>query len=328
MTSFPVDESGSGFPSPVPLPAEIGEHRSARTRRLVRAAGIGIGVRLFVVLVEAGGYWVLGHSVLLVDAVATAADVIASLLIILAIKVAERPPDSEHPFGHGRYEPLAGLQLGVLISLLGVGLFIQQSGAAIRHPVAGLVQARAWMIPLAAAVLLEVTCRLVKRVARRESSTALLAEAHHFRVDAITSLLAGIGLIIATQIPAYAHLADHLFSMVLAAIMIGFGGVAAVENLNQIMDRTPDPASFERVRSTSLGVVGVLEVEKIRIQRAGPDAHVDIDIEVDPESSVRAAHSIAQQVRAAIQTDWPAVRDVTVHVEPFYEGDHAPPCAD
>ncbi|MFG0294568.1 MAG: cation diffusion facilitator family transporter, partial [Maioricimonas sp. JB045] len=83
-----------------------------------------------------------------------------------------------------------------------------------------------------------------------------------------------------------------------------------------------DDVHFDRVRTSAMRVEGVQDVEKLRIQQAGPDAHVDIDIEVDPEMSVADAHVITQHVRAQIQADWPFVRDVVVHVEPFYRDDH------
>ena len=88
------------------------------------------------------------------------------------------------------------------------------------------------------------------------------------------------------------------------------------------MDRIPEDRFFNTVRQAAKHVEGVLETEKIRIQRYGPDAHVDIDIEVDPGLTVEVAHAISQKVRVEIQKAWPAVRDVTVHIEPYYSGDH------
>jgi divalent metal cation (Fe/Co/Zn/Cd) transporter len=89
-----------------------------------------------------------------------------------------------------------------------------------------------------------------------------------------------------------------------------------------MMDRIPNPRFFEKVKNAARSVDGVEETEKIRIQLYGPDAHVDIDIEVDPHLTVEVAHKISQQVRAEIQKKWTAVRDVTVHVEPYYPNDH------
>lgn len=94
------------------------------------------------------------------------------------------------------------------------------------------------------------------------------------------------------------------------------------DNLHQLLDRIPATHYFDTVKQAARRVKGVFGTEKIRIQLYGPDSHVDIDIEVEPEMSVLAAHEISQQVRVEIQKDWPAVRDVTVHIEPFYPNDH------
>ncbi len=104
--------------------------------------------------------------------------------------------------------------------------------------------------------------------------------------------------------------------------MIGMGIYNARENLQQLLDRAPSADCFERVKKAAVNVLGVKDTEKILIQHYGPDAHVNIDIEVDPKLSVEEAHRITQHVRAEIQREWPAVRGVTVHVEPYYPGDH------
>ncbi|MDQ3331900.1 MAG: cation diffusion facilitator family transporter, partial [Planctomycetota bacterium] len=265
---------------------------------------------------------VYGSATLLVDALASLADVAASLLLVAAIRLAARPPDDDHPFGHGRYEPLAGLQLAVFLTGVGVYLFFRQLWSAATGPAGGDLNLIAASIPLVASVLLEGVSRVIRDIGRRHRSSALLAEAVHFRIDAVTSLIAAAGIAAASAAPDYGHLVDHVSAMLLAAVVVWLGVRSLFENLHQLMDRVPESASFERVREAAAAVEGVMEVEKIRIQHAGPDAHVDIDIEVDPAIRVDEAHRIAQHVRATIQSSWPSVREVVVHVEPYYAGDH------
>ncbi len=312
------------FPDPVPPedPAAVREARRTRTRRLIFAGAVGVGVRLVVIAAEFAAYLACAADVLLVDAVASLADVAASLALLAAVKFAERPPDEDHPFGHGRFEPLAGLQLGVLIVLLGGALGGRALWDAVREHAAAILPLWAAAVPLAAAVLLELTGRAVKRVGRREHSSALVAEAHHYRVDAVTSLIAAGGLAAAAAAPDWGGLIDRGGAAILALLMIGLGAAAVRENLHQLVDGVPDDGRFELVREAAAAVPGVLEVEKVRIQHAGPDAHVDIDVEVNPQETVCEAHRTAQHVRAAVQTAWPSVREVVVHVEPYYEGDH------
>jgi cation diffusion facilitator family transporter len=284
---------------------------------------VGVGVRLVVVTAELAGYWGFNRpQTLLVDALSSLADVMASLLLVAAIRLAARPPDDDHPFGHGRYEPLAGLLLAVLLAVLGVYLFVSQIWSAATGPARGEVSGWAGLIPLVAAVLLDAVSRVIRGIGVRHRSSALVAESAHFRIDAVTSFIAAAGIGLAAAAPAYGHLVDHFGATVLAAVVVWLGVSAALENLHQLMDRVPESASFERVRAAAAAVEGVREVEKIRIQHAGPDAHVDIDIEVDPATRVDEAHRIAQHVRAKIQSEWPSVREVVVHVEPYYAGDH------
>jgi cation diffusion facilitator family transporter len=160
------------------------------------------------------------------------------------------------------------------------------------------------------------------RAAKRRSSPALAADAIHYRIDGLTSLFATFALILVAFYPTWSHLIDHIGAMTISGLMMVIGIVAGKQNLNQLLDRAPDPDYFHRVRSAALKVQGVKETEKVRIQLYGPDAHVDIDIEVDPTLPVEEAHTISQKVRTEIQKEWPLVRDVTVHIEPYYPGDH------
>src|SRR5581483_8705235 len=114
------------FPSAVRPPDEVFYARKERYRAMTRVAVRGISIRFIIALFELAGFFAFQSAALLLDALSTFADVASSLLLIVSMKLAERPPDKEHPFGHGRYEPLAGLQLGIFLGLGGLGLFIQQ----------------------------------------------------------------------------------------------------------------------------------------------------------------------------------------------------------
>ena len=116
---------------------------------------------------ELVGGILLGYSALLVDALASAFDVIASLAIVLAIHLAARPPDKQHPFGHGRFEPLAGLQLGLFVCGAGLWVAFEQIRGAVQSPPAADIRYWAWLIPAAAAAILEVSARIVRRIGER-----------------------------------------------------------------------------------------------------------------------------------------------------------------
>lgn len=310
------------FPEPVKPPQFVYSARRERNRHLVSSAKRGVFIRLFIIACEFLGAWYFVSSALAMDAIASFVDVFFSFSLIYFIKFADRPPDKNHPFGHGRFEPLVGMQIGILIVTIGVIAIFQQLFHFSDHSESSLSGTYAWIIPLLAVVLLECCYRIVMRAAKQQNSPALAADALHYRIDGITSMIAAVALLIAAYFPQWSDTVDHLGAVAIACFMIGIGIYAAKNNLYQLIDTVPEEHYFDRVRSAALHVEGVRETEKIRIQQYGPDAQVNIDIEVDPEMPVEVAHKITQQVRAEIQKVWPAVRDVTVHVEPYYPGDH------
>lgn len=311
------------FPSRLLLPSFIVENRILRLKELIRSSSLGVIIRLAIILFELLGVWLYGSASLLMDAVASFVDVLSSLLMIIFIRLAARPPDEDHPFGHGRYEPFVGVQLGVFLAAVGCGMGIYQ---LILLPEVSsdsvVIDHLAWIFPCTAVILLETCYQIVMHTARRQHSPALEADAFHYRIDALTSLFAAVALVAGFFVPTWSHFIDHIGAITIAILMVTLGLKAAKNNFHQLMDRIPQQEFFTRVATAAQIVPGVLGTEKIGIQQYGPDAHVDIDIEVDPKLCVEEAHKISQKVRLEIQKEWPAVRDVIVHIEPYYPNDH------
>jgi cation diffusion facilitator family transporter len=313
----------SRFPDPISLPDSIPSERATRRAHLIKSAQFGISIRLIIIIIELFAVTLFNSSALLMDALSSLLDVASTFFLILCIQLASRPPDDDHPFGHGRYEPIAGLQLALLLAIFGGGMFIQQIFQVTTQTSSDqIIDSRTWIIPFCATILLEICYHIMMKTASKQHSSALAADAFHYRIDALNSLCATIVLLGGAFIPQWSSLLDHIGALLISLFMIFIGLYAARNNLHQLMDRTPDRLFFEKVRKAVQQVQGILGTEKIRIQVYGPDAHVDIDIEVDPQMSVEVAHQISQKARVEIQKEWPSVRDVIVHVEPYYAGDH------
>ncbi|NGX58250.1 MAG: Ferrous-iron efflux pump FieF [Chlamydiae bacterium] len=310
------------FPEAIPLPPSYLIARARRKIQLVKSIWKGIIFRLLIIIAEIVGFFFFSSYSLLFDGIASAVDVLFSLVLITGIWLAAKPPDEDHPFGHGRYEPLAGLQLAVFMIVGGAALAVQQFFSVIEPPSDKILNPWAWTIPMGAVLLLEISYRFMIHQAKVNNSPALKADAVHFRIDALNSLFAAVALLLVAFFPSFSTTFDHFGAMLIAALMVVIGINAARNNIHQLMDRKPDKKYFDLIRESAMSVDGVLDTEKLRIQLSGPDAHVDIDIEVDPVMNVVEAHRISQQVRASIQKVWPAVRDVVVHIEPYYPNDH------
>jgi cation diffusion facilitator family transporter len=214
------------------------------------------------------------------------------------------------------------LQLGIFLAITGGAMLFSQVVAIAAKESTNSIDPHVWLFALAAVVLLELSFRKMKAVAMQEKSEALLAEAFHFRADGCNSLFALVALGIGALLPEHSWLCDRIGAICIALFMCGMGLIAAKKNLNQILDRIPEKEVFTKVETIAKSVEGVRGTEKIRIQMCGPDAHVDIDVEVDPDLAVVKAHEISQRVRYEIQKAWPQVQEVMVHIEPYYENDH------
>jgi len=309
------------FHEPVFPKKHIHSLRKDRLKSVTLACYRGIFIRLFIILAEVVGYLFTQSQALWLDAISTSLDICFSFFLVLSIKYASKPPDENHPFGHGRFEPIAGLQLAVILVVLGIILGGEQFRSTfIAHE--KTFPFYTFLIPLLAAFLMEGCFRYFKYVAKKSHSSALLSDAYHFRSDALSSVLATLALGLGQIRPEYASICDHIGAISIAFMMIVTGFRSIFENLHQLLDKKPSKSYLNKIIEAAFKIKGVLGTEKLRVQRYGPDAHVDIDIEVDPKLSVMKAHRIAQEVRASIQEEMPEVQDVMVHVEPYFESDH------
>jgi cation diffusion facilitator family transporter len=306
----------SKFPSPIPLSESVALHHRRRYRTLSSAAKQGVFLRLAIACAELMGFYYYGSYALFADALSTLLDISTSLFLIFCLKKAHEPPDHNHPLGHGRLEPVAGLQIALMIGAIGAVLFYQQLLFLLTGGKPEALSSHTWLIPFFAVLLLEFCHQRAKRAAIKADSPALMADAMHYRLDGIGTLFALIALLFSSSFY------DRIGAILIAGMMIVIGILSARRNLHQLLDRSPPAHYFDKVRSAAMSVPGILATEKLLIQLFGPDAQVSIDVEVDPSLSVDIAHEMTQKVRAAIQEAWPSVRDVIVHVEPYYPNDH------
>ncbi|MDR3633444.1 MAG: cation diffusion facilitator family transporter [Isosphaeraceae bacterium] len=287
----------------------VGLYRQAR-----RAAAWGLALSVGLGSVKlAGG--VFGHSFALVsDAAHSLVDALISVTLLGALAISQRPPDHEHPYGHGRLESVAGLLVALLMLGLALGIGWEAIGSApSEHPLP-----HGYTIAIAAfgALFQEGLFHYARDVARRTGSTALLATAWDYRLDALGSLVVLAGVALARWGGPSWHWADHAAAATVAASVLWVGGNLFRDNVQDLMDRQADPDVLRDVRREALGVEGVLGVEKLRVRKTGLEYLVDIHVEVDPEISVREGHAIAHAVKDRIVRSIVAVRDVLVHVEP------------
>ncbi len=292
----------------------------------MRATFLGMAVNL----VLAGGKMaagLLGHShALVADAVESLADIFSSVIVWRGLVVAGAPPDANHPYGHGKAEPIASAIVATMLLLAAVWIALQ-SVQEILAPVHLAPAPFTLAVLVAVIVIKEALFRFVLGVGREVGSLAVRSDAWHHRSDAITSLAAGIGIGVALIGGRGYEGADDVAAIVAAGIIAWNGWRLLRPALDELMDAAPGPEITERIRRSAAATAGVRGVEKCIVRKMGFEYLVDMHVEVDPQMTVLRSHEIAHQVKDNVRRDLPAVSDVLVHVEPCRTPGPAQPAA-
>jgi len=274
--------------------------------------GLAINIMLASVKMLAGFF---GNAyVLIADGIESAMDVGGSIVIWGGLKVAARPPDRTHPYGHGKAEPIAAVivAIGVLAAALGLTI---QSVREIFLPHHGPAP-YTLVVLIVAVIVKEILYRYVIQFGRSVESTAVQTDAWHHRTDAMTSIAAFIGISVALVGGEAWQSADD-WAALFACALIGTNGYRLLRPaLFEIMDTAPRGKIVDSVRNAAAAVPGVIEVEKCLIRKMGLDFYVDLHVGVNGSISVHEGHEIAHQVKAAIQQGDSRIADVLVHIEP------------
>ena len=252
------------------------------------------------------------------DGIESAGDVLASGLVLLGLIMASIPPDTEHPYGHGRLETLSALAVGMLLVTTGVFIAFESLHLA-REPNHEPAAYAVW--PLIASIVVKSISSAAKRTyGRKINSSGLVADAWNDTVDILSGAVALAGLSLTLFDPVKFSAADHIGGSAVGVIVIFLGIRVVRDTVMQLMDTMPDPEAMDRIRQTGLSVTGVLGIEKCFARKTGLKWHVDLHLEVDPAMSVFESHEIATEVKEKIRSEVDWVADVLVHVEPHMLG--------
>lgn len=286
----------------------------ASSRRAASAPLISVAVNLALAVIKVAA-GVLGFSyALIADGIESALDIVGSLVVWRALRMAERPPDAGHPYGHGKAEALAGAAVATFLLAAAAAIAVQS--------VLEIITPHRAPAPFTLGVLVgvivtkEALFRFLHRRGVEAHSTALRTDAWHQRADSLTSAAAFVGITVALVAGEGYEAADDWAALVACAV-IAYNGIGLLRDaVGQIMDAAPPEGFVEAVCGAAAGVEEVRGVPRCRVRRSGLIYLVDIHIAVDPDISVRRGHAIAHRVQDALVAGGLRVADVVVHVEP------------
>lgn len=283
--------------------------------KAIRTTQLGIGVSILLVVVKATAGYLGSSYALIADATESGVDIVSSGLLWMALRIALKPADEEHPYGHGKAEPLAAILISLF--LIGAAAWIAWHSIIFIETPHELPKKFTLAVLLAVILTKESLFRYVLKVGKSLNSQAVQADAFHHRSDAITSVAAFVGISIAVVGGKGFEQADD-WAALLACCFILYNTMGIIKPaLDEIMDKAPSGEVVDSVRRLSLQVEGVRGVEKCFVRKMGLEYYVDLHIEVDGSLTVEEGHQIAHAVKDGILKANNRIKNVLIHVEPY-----------
>jgi cation diffusion facilitator family transporter len=276
---------------------------------------LGFVVNITLGIVKLVGGIVGGSFALISDAVNSLGDSLSSVVVIFALVFAQRPADREHPYGHTRAEAIAASNIALLIILS--ALFVGWEAVRrlpLQHDLPPI-----WTLWIAGANILikEALYRYKVQVGQRTGSTAVIANAWDHRSDALCAFAVLIGLgVVRWAGPDYTW-ADEVAALVVVCLILFGGSKLFHRSASELMDLQASDELVQQIRTTAEDVSGVKNVETLWVRKSGLEFFADIHIEVDATLTVDEGHRIGHRVKDRLLGQFPRLRDVLVHLEPY-----------
>ncbi len=272
----------------------------------------------FVLATLKGLAGIFGHSyALIADSIESSTDIFSSTLVLFGLHYAKRPADENHPYGHGKIEPLITFMV-VAFLVTSATIIAYESIIHIRTP---HKTPESWTLYVLGAIIIwkEASYQWVMKKSRETNSTSLAADAWHHRSDALTSIMAFVGISIALIFGKGYETADD-WAALLASVFILYNSYKIFRPaLGEIMDEHRYDDLMDDVRKRTLQVPGVLETDKCYIRKSGVRYHIDLHAIVNGNITVRAGHDIAHAIENHLRTTIPHLGHVLIHIEPEEE---------
>lgn len=259
---------------------------------------------------------ILGNSyALIADAIESAGDVLSSILLVVGLKYAQKPADENHPYGHGKIEPI--------ITFVIVGIIVLSAGFIVHESINNIItphkSPKPWTLIVLSLIILwkELSFRFMIKRSKENNSSALKAEAWHHRSDAITSVLAFFGILIAIVFGEGYEKADDWAALISAGFIFYNSYLILRPALGEVMDEHVYEDMVDLIKEKSMLVEGILATEKCFVRKAGMDYHVELHAQIDGNTSLTKAHDISHVLKDFLQKEIPELGHIVIHIEPY-----------
>lgn len=256
-------------------------------------------------------------SAMIADGFHTASDVISTFMVIIGVKISNKAADSDHPYGHEKFEPIFGKLISIFLIFVGFTMGLEGFKALIAKDFAqpGYIAIIAALVSI---VTKEGMYWYTLHAANQIKSVSMKADAWHHRSDALSSIATLIGISAAHFSPKLQFL-DPLMAVVVSLLVIKVGVDLYLESMKQLVDNAASPEAIKAITELALSVPGVLGICDLKTRVFGNRVYVDLEIYVDAEITVLDGHTIAQNTHDLIEQQLPDVKHCMIHIEPYLE---------
>ena len=291
-------------------PQDTKTSRAAETKRVT---AVGAVLNLFLAMAKILVGWIGQSQSLIADGVHSLSDLLSDGVVYWAAHHAQQDPDQRHPYGHGRFETVATLALGVLLALAAVGI-VWDAVARLFAP-ERLLQPN-WFTLVVAAISIvskEWLYHYTIHAARRLKSEMLKANAWHHRSDSVSSIVVMVG--IGGTMAGLPYL-DAIAAAVVGIMVAKIGWSLGEGAFHELVDTGVEEERLAKIRETIFAIGGVMDIHTLRTRRMAGQVNVDVHVMVEPWISVSEGHMISQTVIDTLLDEFEEVTDVTVHIDP------------
>ena len=291
-----------------------------RTKQIYRVTLLGmfVNIALFAFKLIAG---IVGRSgAMIADAIHSASDFATDIVVLAFVRISSKPRDDDHKWGHGKYETLASLIIGVALFAVGAEI-LMDSAHKIKAVADGEILPRPRMIAVVAAavsiVVKEALYQWTTRVGKRLDSPSVVANAWHHRSDALSSIGTLLGIGAAYFLGDKWRIADPIAAMVVAALIINVAIELSRKALAELLEKSLPKAVEEEILSIILATPNVHKPHNLRTRRIGSDIAIEVHIRVEGSMTVHDSHEISKDIERALRERFGENTAVAIHIEPL-----------
>lgn len=298
----------------------------SKSARKVTAIGGALNALLTLAKIIVGN--IFGSMALLADGVHSLSDLLSDIFIFISFLVAKKPADKEHNYGHGRFETIGEVIVGLTLAIVAINM-IRSASEAIDGFRKGVINEPSYIVIIVAfvsIVLKEWMYQYTNKWAKKLSSESMRVNAIHHRTDAITSVAVIVALGLAKILGNKWFILDPIVAMVVAAFIIGVSVNVLIKSFSVLMDESVSKEDYEKIMTILENVPETSDPHNVRTRKLGSYIGIELHIRVNPNMKVVRAHEIASDIEKQLKEEFGPDTFVSVHIEPIKEKGESDTC--